>query len=164
MIFSLNVYCDHYQLGCKWKGQLKKLEVCHVKPFNVFIRQWKALLPLPHTLCAGAIDTCEAHCLPNRFLLEGRNFSLAVEARVRTWWPDRLARIPEPLSMTRLEVFPVHPPLRMGWIVGLPPSTPSIKFVHSVQLAEGTHRQSIVFWPRTQENQFNQRLMPDRSV
>ena len=28
MIFSLNVYCDHYQLGCKWKGHLKKLEVC----------------------------------------------------------------------------------------------------------------------------------------
>lgn len=27
MIFALNVYCDHYQLGCKWKGQLKKLEV-----------------------------------------------------------------------------------------------------------------------------------------
>ncbi|CAH3110825.1 hypothetical protein pdam_00000405 [Pocillopora damicornis] len=26
MIFSLNVVCDHYQLGCKWKGQLKKLE------------------------------------------------------------------------------------------------------------------------------------------
>lgn len=26
MIFALNVFCDHYQLGCKWKGQLKKLE------------------------------------------------------------------------------------------------------------------------------------------
>lgn len=31
MIFSLNVYCDHYQLGCKWKGHLKKLEVCPVE-------------------------------------------------------------------------------------------------------------------------------------
>ena len=34
MIFSLNVYCDHYQLGCKWKGHLKKLEVCPVECYE----------------------------------------------------------------------------------------------------------------------------------
>ena len=37
MIFSLNVYCDHYQLGCKWKGHLKKLEVCPVECDNRYI-------------------------------------------------------------------------------------------------------------------------------
>ena len=46
MIFALNVYCDHYQLGCKWKGQLKKLEVD--KHLIVNTLPLLPLLPLRH--------------------------------------------------------------------------------------------------------------------
>ena len=49
MIFSLNVVCDHYQLGCKWKGQLKKLEVISPK--------------LKHF---GAVSTCDVTVLATK--------------------------------------------------------------------------------------------------
>ena len=34
MIMSLNVICDQYQEGCKWKGQLKKLKVGVIVPLS----------------------------------------------------------------------------------------------------------------------------------
>lgn len=58
MIFSLNVVCDHYQLGCKWKGQLKKLEVISpkLKPLLFFFL-------IQHF---GAVSTCDVTVLATK--------------------------------------------------------------------------------------------------
>ena len=84
----------------------------YIKPlltFSLHHEKHSCISPTPWG--TGAIDTCGARRTQNRFLLEGRNFSLAVKGRVLAWWPDRPTLTLRPLSMTGLGVFLIPP----GW-------------------------------------------------
>lgn len=69
MIFSLNVYCDHYQLGCKWKGHLKKLEVCPVECYEpIFFFEVFTLFFFPGPINCSRTKSAKAGRGPKFFL------------------------------------------------------------------------------------------------